>query len=257
MDKIIEFAVSNDLYVIEDTCEAHGAEYQDRKVGTFGDLGTFSFYFSHHISTIEGGMLVTNNDLFAEIAKALRAHGWVRELNQRAEIANRYSSIDERFLFANLGFNLRPTEIQGAFGIHQIKKLEPFIQIRRENARYWSDRLSGYSHILHLPDREEDPGSRRVWFGYPVTVCSEAPFTREEFMHFLESKGIATRPITAGNLEEQPALTLIDHRVHGGLPIARMIMRQSFFWGNHPKIGKKERTYVADCVEEFLRENYE
>ena len=254
MDRIMDIASRNNLYVIEDACEAHGAEYQGRKVGSFGDMGMFSFYFSHHISTIEGGMVVTNDDQFAEIAKMLRAHGWIRELSNRKDIAEQYPSIDERFLFINLGFNLRPTEIQGAFGIHQIKKLESFIQIRRENVQYWSDRLSKYTYVLYLPAREEASGLRRVWFGYPVTVRPEAPFTRKEFMEFLEAKGIATRPITAGNLEEQPALTLIDHRVHGELPIARMIMRQSFFWGNHPHIGEKERTYVADCVEEFLKE---
>ena len=254
MDKIMDIAARNNLYVIEDACEAHGAEYHGRKVGSFGDMGTFSFYFSHHISTIEGGMVVTNNDQFAEIAKTLRAHGWIRELSGRDEIASHYPSIDPRFLFVNLGFNLRPTEIQGAFGIHQIKKLESFIQIRRENAQYWSDRLSKYTNVLHLPAGEEPVGARRVWFGYPVTVRPEAPFTRKEFMEFLEAKGIATRPITAGNLEEQPALSLIDHRVHGELPIARMIMWQSLFWGNHPHIGEKERTYVADCVEEFLKE---
>jgi CDP-6-deoxy-D-xylo-4-hexulose-3-dehydrase len=254
MDKIMKIASRNNLYVIEDACEAHGAEYQGEKVGSFGDMGTFSFFFSHHISTIEGGMIVTNNDQFAELAKTLRAHGWVRELRDRKGIAKQYSAIDERFLFINLGYNLRPTEIQGAFGIHQIKKLEPFIQIRRENAQYWSDRLSKYTNVLYLPAQEELSGSRRVWFGYPVTVRPEAPFARKEFMEFLESKGIATRPITAGNLEEQPALTLIDHRVHGELSIARMIMRQSFFWGNHPYIGQKERTFVADCVEEFLKE---
>jgi len=254
MDKIMEIASRNNLYVIEDACEAHGAEYQGGKVGSFGDMGTFSFFFSHHISTIEGGMIITNNDQFAELAKTLRAHGWIRELEDRKGIAKQYPAIDERFLFINLGYNLRPTEIQGAFGIHQINKLEAFIKIRRENAQYWSDRLAKYANVFYLPAREEPSGSRRVWFGYPVTVHPEAPFTRKELMEFLEAKGIATRPITAGNLEEQPALQLIDHRVCGKLPIARMIMRQSFFWGNHPHIGQKERTYVADCVEEFLKE---
>ena len=252
MDKIMEFASSRDLYVIEDACEAHGAEYQGKKVGAFGDLGTFSFFFSHHISTIEGGMIVTNNDQFAEMAKILRAHGWIRELSHRKEISGRYPSIDERFLFVNLGFNLRPTEIQGAFGIHQIKKLEGFIQARRENAQYWSDRLFKYSNVLHLPAKKEDAGSRRVWFGYPITVLPETPFTREEFVQFLEAKGIETRPIMAGNLAEQPAMDLIDHRIQGEIPNARMIMRRSFFWGNHHNIGERERAYVADCVEEFL-----
>jgi len=253
MDKIMNIAMEHNLYVIEDACEAHGAEFKGQKVGSFGDLATFSFFFSHHISTIEGGMIVTDNDRFAEMAKTLRAHGWIRELSGQDKIASRYPSIDSRFLFVNLGFNLRPTEIQGAFGIHQIKKLERFIQIRGENAQYWSDRLFKHSHVLHLPAKKGNTGSRRVWFGYPITVLPEAPFTREEFVQFLESEGIETRPIMAGNLAEQPALDLIDHRIQGELPNARMIMRQSFFWGNHHNMGERERVYVADCVEEFMK----
>lgn len=112
----MQIAEDHDLFVIEDACEAHGAEFNGRKVGSFGDLSTFSFFFSHHISTIEGGVVLTDNDEYAELARSLRAHGWVRELKTREKIAGRYSGIDDRFLFINIGFNVRPTEIQGGFG---------------------------------------------------------------------------------------------------------------------------------------------
>jgi len=110
----MKIAKEHKLYVIEDSCEAHGAEFQGQKVGSFGDMGTFSFFFSHHISTIEGGMVVTDNDEFAELARGLRVFGWIRDLKDKDKIAKKYNGIDPRFLFINVGYNFRPMEIQGA-----------------------------------------------------------------------------------------------------------------------------------------------
>jgi CDP-6-deoxy-D-xylo-4-hexulose-3-dehydrase len=251
MDKIMEIAEKNGLQVIEDACEAHGAEFNGRKVGSFGDLSTFSFFFSHHITTIEGGILLTNNEEYAEVAKSLRAHGWIRELKHREEVAKMYPHIDKRFLFVNIGFNIRPTEIQGAFGIHQLRKLEDFIKIRRENARFFTKELSEFSDYLLLP--EERANTRHVWFGYPITVKERAGFTREELVSFLEEGGIETRPIMAGNLAEQPALNLYRHKVVGRLDNAWIVMRNSFFFGNHQGIGKEEREYIVSRISEFIR----
>ncbi len=128
IEEIMEIAQEKDIFVIEDTCESHGAELNGKKVGTFGDIGTFSFYFSHHITTIEGGMVVTNNEDYFELAKSLRVFGWARNLKNYEEHTRKHPNIDKRFLFVNRGFNFRPTEIQGAFGIHQIKKLDKFIE---------------------------------------------------------------------------------------------------------------------------------
>ena len=252
MKEIMEIAEEHDLFVVEDCCEAHGAEFNGKKVGSFGDISTFSFFFSHHISTIEGGMVLTNNEEYAELAKSLRAHGWIRELKNRNEISKKYKEIDERFLFINLGYNVRPTEIQGAFGIHQIKKLDKFIEIRRNNARYWTENLKQYSDYLLLP--EERNGTKHVWFGYPVTVKPTAPFTRKELVDFLEQKGIETRPIMAGNIAEQPAMKLFKYRKAGELNNSKIIMRNSFFFGNHQGIGKVEREYIADCISEFTEQ---
>lgn len=252
MKRIMEIAEDHDLFIIEDACEAHGAELDGKKVGSFGHLATFSFFFSHHISTIEGGMLLSSNEEYVEVAKSLRAHGWIRELKDKEKIAKKYIEIDQRFLFINLGFNLRPTEIQGAFGIHQLKKLDRFIRIRRENARYWTKELEGYSEYLSLP--VEISNAKHVWFGYPISIRSTAPFSREELTAYLEMKRIETRPIMAGNIAEQPAMKLFKYREVDSLKNSRTIMRRSFFFGNHHGIGKEEREYIAHCIKEFINE---
>jgi CDP-6-deoxy-D-xylo-4-hexulose-3-dehydrase len=250
MDEIMSIARRRNLLVIEDACEAHGAEYRGRRAGSFGDIGTFSFFFSHHITTIEGGMLVTNNDDYAELARALRAFGWVRDLKEREAITRQHPDIDPRFLFINIGYNLRPTEIQGAFGIRQMAKLEGYIETRRENARYWGERLGALDHLLLHREAE---GTRHVWFGYPVVVRPEAPFARQALVDYLEARGVETRPIMAGNIDEQPAVRLFPYRKVGDLPNSRLIHRNAFFFGNHHGIGRGEREAIAEYIEEFVK----
>jgi CDP-4-dehydro-6-deoxyglucose reductase, E1 len=250
IDEVRKMAEGRDLFVVEDTCESTGAEFQGKKVGTFGDMGTFSFYMSHHISTIEGGMVVTDDEEMFEFLKAMRAFGWVRDLKDSKKYAAENPGIDPRFLFVTSGYNLRPTEIQGGFGIHQIRKLDRFIALRRRNAEYWNKRLRKYRDMLVLPS--EAVGTKHVYFGYPLTVRQEAPFGREELVAHLEKKGVETRPIMAGNIAEQPVLKHMPFRVWGELPNSRMIMRRSFFFGNHNGIGPVEREYIADSITEFL-----
>lgn len=251
MPRIMKIAQEHNLFVIEDACEAHGAELDGQRVGSFGDLATFSFFFSHHISTIEGGMVLTNNDELAELAKALRVFGWVRDLRDKDEVAKRHVDIDPRFLFINIGYNFRPTEIQGAFGVHQLKKLEKFIEIRRDNANFWTNNLRQYSDYLWL--HREREGTRHVWFGYPITIKPDAPFTRKEMVDFLEKRDVETRPIMAGNIAEQPAMKLFPYKKVGELPNSRLIMRNSFFFGNHHGIGKEEREAIVEYIGEFIR----
>ena len=250
IENIEKIAETHDLYVVEDACESTGAVVEGKKVGSFGDMGTFSFFLSHHISTIEGGMIVTDDDTLYENLKAMRAFGWVRDLRHKEKYALANKGIDPRFLFITSGYNLRPTEIQGAFGIHQIKKLDDFIELRRRNAAYWTKKLSSYSDLLILP--EEQPGTKHVYFGYPITVPPEAPFTREQLVDHLESKLIETRPVMAGNMAEQPVMKHVPHRVSGSLTNSRMIMRQSFFFGNHTGIGSQEREYITQSIIDFL-----
>jgi CDP-6-deoxy-D-xylo-4-hexulose-3-dehydrase len=248
--RISGIAEDHDLYLVEDACESTGAEIQEKKVGSFGDMGTFSFFISHHISTIEGGIIVTDNDALYEHLKAMRAFGWVRDLRDKNKLAQANEGIDPRFLFITDGYNLRPTEIQGAFGIHQIKKLDKFIEIRRKNAAYWTRKLAQYSDMLILP--EELAGTKHVYFGYHLTVAPGAPFTREQLVNHLEKKLIETRPVMAGNMAEQPVMKHLPHRISGTLDNSRMIMRNSFFFGNHTGIGEDERDYITESIGDFV-----
>jgi CDP-6-deoxy-D-xylo-4-hexulose-3-dehydrase len=243
-------ASRHDLVMVEDACEAHGARFEGKFVGTFGAMGTFSFYFSHHISTIEGGMLVTDDPGLADLTRMLRAHGWMRDVKKKPAILN--APIDERFLFVNLGYNFRPMEIQGGFGLHQVAKLEPFIKVRRDNVDYWNAGLRKHARWLRECRGRDTNGSRSVWFGYPISVRPEAPFSRDELVRFLESRRIETRPIMAGNFREQPAIELFPHRIAGSLERAEQVTRQSFFIGNHHAISERDRAYVIECVDEFM-----
>jgi len=250
MSRIKRICTNADVYLVEDACEALGTEVDGVKVGSFGDIGTFSFYFSHQISTIEGGMLVTNNGNFAELARSMRSFGWVRDIetHQRSHDAH----IDRRFLFEHMGFNFRPTELQGAFGIHQLKLLDEFIEIRKSNAEYWDKRFSTYTDVFILP--KERIGTKHSWFAYPLIIKTEAPFTRRELMSFLEDKLIETRTIMSGNMVEQPSMKYLKHRVHGELRNSMLISRNGFFFGNHQGIGKEERQYMAECIDQFVAE---
>lgn len=250
IDKIKNIAEKHRLVLIEDCCEAHGAECNKKKVGSFGDISTFSFYLSHHMTTIEGGMLLTNNEEYFELGKALRAFGWIRDLKDKSDLANKFPNIDSRFLFVNLGFNIRPTDLQGAFGIHQIKKLDEYIRIRRLNLHFWNKTLAKYSEYLQLP--HEKPNSLSVSFGYSILVKENAPFTQKQLMDFLESKKIETRSIMSGNIVNQPVSKHLDFRKSGSLSNSDKIMNNGFWFPNHQKIGMPEREYVANCISKFI-----
>jgi len=249
-DKIKQIADKREINLIEDCCEAHGAKIGNKSVGSFGICSTFSFFLSHHITTIEGGIVLTNNNAILDIATAQRAHGWIREMRNADEIAKEFPDVDKRFLFYETGFNLRPTEIQGAFGIHQIKKLDGFVKTRRNIAKEWNKSLNKFKDYLILP--EEIDGTTHSYFAYPITVKENAPFSRKEITEFLESKLIETRPIAGGNLTEQPSAKLYDHRVNGDLSNSKTIMRNSFFIGIHTGIKKQQQQYVIDTFNEFI-----
>ncbi len=253
MPALMKTAKRSGLFVVEDACEAHGATIGGKKVGTFGEMATFSFYFSHHMTTIEGGSLVSDNEGYLELAKVLRAHGYSRDLKDAAKVAKRYPQIDARFLFVNRGFNLRPTEVSAAFGIRQLPKLDAFIEGRRILAAYYNKRLGRHAGLLRV--QKEQPGHRNVQLGYSMIVEKGAPFTRKQFVDHLEAAGIETRPVIAGNIAEHPAMKLLKHRVHGRLPNARHIMRNGLYMGCHNGIGDEARGYVMDAVDEFVRKN--
>ena len=251
MDKLRDVARRQNLYLVEDACEAHGAEYDGKKAGSFGDVSTFSFFFSHHISTIEGGMVMTNDSGWADVCRSMRAHGWIRDLpeGQRSEVAAQHPDIDPRFLFLNPGYNFRPTEIQGAFGIHQVPRLEGFIERRRQNAAYFNKMLAPYQDFLQLPS--EAKNTRHSYFAYAITVKKGAPFTKQALVAHLESRGLETRPIESGNMAAQPAMKRLNYRA-GPLKNTEHIHKNGFFFGVHQGIGPEEREAVAGYFKEFF-----
>ena len=252
MDAIMDIARLHNLYVVEDSCEAHGAEYHGRKVGSFGDLSTFSFFFSHHISTIEGGMVLTSNPAWADELRSRRAHGWIREMSTWDQVAAANPQVDPRFLFAYPGYNFRPTEIAGAFGIHQLPRLDGLVEHRRSLAAYFNDALAPYRDWLHLPVSKAD--ARHSYFAYPITVKEGAPFTKRELAAFLEGKGLETRPIESGNMALQPAMKRINYRVSGDLRNAQYIHDNGFFFGTHQGIGEAEREAIVSYFHDFFDE---
>lgn len=249
MDQVIAFAEENDLWVIEDTCEALGARYDGKPAGTLGDAATFSFFFSHHITTIEGGMIVTRHTELAELLRCMRAHGWTRDLRSRQETEALYPEVDPDFLFVNAGFNLRPTEINAVFGLIQLRKLNGFNRRRNEIASLWNERFvpSIKQRIFHPMQPTER--AEAAWFGYPV-ICREPKIRRALKSHLREHE-IETRPIICGNMARQPGLAQVPHRIAGNLSGADKIMDCGLLWGLHPMMTEHDLEYVANAVLEF------
>ena len=250
MKELKALADKHGLWVMEDTCEALGTKSDGKFVGTLGDVGTYSFFFSHHITTIEGGMIVTNNDEFAELLRCMRAHGWTRHLRNRTAVEAKHPEIDPRFLFVNTGFNVRPTELNAAFGFPQLRKLKGFNEARVEVAETWSKAFEPLVAAGHFAPMKTTRGTSSTWFGFPI-VCRDRA-TRVALQEHLEKNGIETRPVICGNLARQPAFEKIPHRIAGELKGADRIMDNGLFWGSHPIMPKEQIEHVTKTVSNFF-----
>lgn len=250
MKAALEICRRHGLLLIEDCCEALGASYEGTSVGRFGKVGTFSFYFSHHMTTLEGGMCVTDDFELAEMMRILRAHGWTRELEAREKYTEKHPDLDPRFLFVNLGYNLRMTELQGVMGTVQLPKLEGFVERRRETSAAWQKDWSEWSDLFQF--QQETWGGRSSAFGFPLLLKERAFFTVKEITSALNAAGIETRPIICGNIAKQPAMQLYTHRVPGGLVHATRVMESGFSIGNHQAVDAEARAYVTSTIAEFM-----
>jgi CDP-4-dehydro-6-deoxyglucose reductase, E1 len=251
MDAIVDICKRRSLLLIEDCCEALGAFYDGKPVGKFGRVATFSFYFSHHMTTLEGGICVTDDFELAEMMRILRAHGWIREVEDKKRWTNRYPEIHERFLFVNLGYNLRATELQGAMGSVQLPKLDGYVQKRRDNAAWFRRTLGQFGDVMDF--QEETPKGLHSWFGFPITIRENARFDVQELMAALEAAHIETRPIICGNIARQPAMKLYPHRTVGDLRHANTVMDRSFSFGIHQDVGDAAREYIGEQFRLFLK----
>ena len=251
MDSMTAIAKERSLIIIEDACEAMGATFQGQPVGTFGAIGTFSTYFSHHITTLEGGFCLTSDQLTDELLRVLRSHGWIRDIERKEMFASEHPNIDPRFLFINLGYNLRPTELQGAMGHEQLDKLEGFLARRRAVAESYMQQLEPYFDHVRLQTTQKDGG--HAWFGMPIIIRDNQHFTTAQLTKFLNRRGIETRPLIAGNIARQPALKYYPHKVRGELVGADKAMTDGFAIGNHHAMDDQAVAYVAGVFKEFFR----
>ena len=250
MDAIMSLAKKHNLFVIEDCCEAMGAKFDGKPVGSFGDVGNFSFFFSHHISTLEGGISVTNNFALTETMRILRAHGWSREADEHKKYVEKYPDIDPRFIFINQGYNLRPTEVNAAMGQHQLPKLDAFIDNRRETAEFYLKTFAKYEEFFRF--QQETPKGKHVWFGFAITLKDNTPFTVKDITTFIQKNNIETRPVIAGNMARHPAFDMYEHRISGNLDAADTIMKKGFALACHHAVDKNAREYVAHVIDTFM-----
>jgi len=249
MDALLRFADKHNLWVVEDTCEALGSRWKGSALGSLGTMGTYSFYFSHHMTTIEGGMVVTQDEGLADLLRALRAHGWTRHLSKPPELGPRYAGLDPRFCFINMGFNVRPTEINAVLGLEQLKKLEAFNKQRREIFAVWQKGLERWVRAGHFAVQAFEEGVDAAPFAFPI-VCATAE-GRNALQAHLEGAGIETRPLVCGNLLRQPAFEFLPYRAPAALPGADALHERGLYWGLHPVLTEEEVAYVLQQVDGF------
>jgi CDP-4-dehydro-6-deoxyglucose reductase, E1 len=234
-----------DIVLLEDNCESMGATHGDRACGTLGLMGSFSFFFSHHISTMEGGMVATDDDELAEIVTSLRAHGWTRNLTPGSPLAaGAEDPFQEAFRFVLPGYNVRPLEMSAAVGSVQLERVAGFLAQRRANAAHWQRRMAPLADSYRI-QRQPDTGS---WFGLAFTVRPEAPFGRERVVAALTEAGVACRPVVTGNFTRQPALRHIDHVTDSALTGADLVHDRGLYVGNAERDLRDEIDLLTDTL---------
>ena len=244
MDALSALCTQHRLLLIEDACEALGSRFGGREAGRFGLMGTYSFYFSHHITTVEGGMIVTDDDELAGLLRMLRSHGWRRDDAPGAAVP-----FDDRYRFVTTGFNVRPSELNAALGIHQLTRLDAFNDRRKALNRDLTNALVSHFEAGHLRRVVASPAVDAAWFGYPV-VCRTRT-ERDALSAHLEANGVETRPIICGNMARQPAMAHVRHRIVGSLDGADEVMDRGLYWGLHPTCGSGEIEYLSQLLRDF------
>jgi CDP-6-deoxy-D-xylo-4-hexulose-3-dehydrase len=221
---------NKDIIVIEDNCESLGAEIDNRKAGTFGIMGSFSSFFSHHISTMEGGLIVTDDEELYQILLSLRAHGWTRNLPKYNHVCAEKSDdpFKESFRFVLPGYNVRPLELSGAIGVEQVKKLPALIEARRKNGKILQDLMSDHPEIII--QREIGKSS---WFGFSLVIRPGSQLTRANLLKLLNDHGFECRPIVAGNFAKNEVMRYLNADIFGELKNADHIDQNGLFVGNH------------------------
>lgn len=257
MDAISDIVNDFELYFIEDNCDALGSTYNGQKTGSFGDISTCSFYPAHHITMGEGGSVSTHLHELYKVMKSIRDWGrdcWCDQSSKDGACGKRFDyeidgvKYDHRYIYSHIGYNLKPTEMQAAFGLAQLDRLEGFVQKRKENYNYLHSRLKGYDEFAFpVPLKGSDPS----WFCFPIRVTSNAKFTRNDIVKYLEGKGIQTRLLFAGNITKQPAYKNVRMDIES-TENAETVMNSVFFIGVHPNLTKIQLDYMVKTIGEYI-----
>lgn len=261
IERVLSLAEKHSLFLIEDNCDALGSIYGDRLTGSYGHLSTCSFYPAHHITTGEGGAVLTSDRTLFRIITSLR--NWGRDCfcgpGESDKCGQRFSGqfgtlpygYDHKYVYSHIGYNLKMTDIQAAIGVKQLKKLDGFCETRRRNFELWQKGFEPYKDSFVLP--EATKGSDPAWFAFPVTLRDDVSFPRTELTNYLNKHLIETRNLFGGNLLRQPAYQSIHHRRIGDLNNTDRIMNNTFFLGTYPRIGIEHIEYTMDVIAAFLR----
>ena len=254
MEEIMRISEQYNIPVLEDCCEAHGSSINGKKAGSFGLISTFSFFVAHNMTTGEGGMIMTNDDSLYDILCSVREFGRLTKYEENQPRFyyedNHLKEYDERYVFTNIGYNLRMTDIAASLGIEQLKKLDEFNNKRVKIAQSYSDELSVYSKWLVLPSTPK--GYFNSFYGYPIVIKDEAPFTRKEIVNFLEDNNIETRAFMAGDLSKQPAYVNTNWKKPFEMPNTELLLNNAFFIGCHPFVSSDQKQHIVDTFNQFM-----
>ena len=235
-DIINRFIKDRDIFIFEDNCESMGAEYKGRQTGTFGIVSTFSTFFSHHMATMEGGFVTTDDEELYHVLLSLRAHGWTRNLPAENHVANKKNDwFEESFRFVLPGYNVRPVEMSGAIGIVQLKKLPSFLKQRRENAKLFVELFKDHSDFIIQKDIDNSS-----WFGFSLIISPGSNLKREDVINKLQKHNIDCRPIVTGNFTKNDVMKFFDYEIHRELKNADHLHNSGLFVGNSHVCLKKE-----------------
>jgi CDP-6-deoxy-D-xylo-4-hexulose-3-dehydrase len=264
LDKVTELCKKYNLWLIEDTCDALGSKYKNEYVGTFGDIGTLSFYPAHHITMGEGGAVFMKNPQLKLIAESFR--DWGRDCycapgkdnTCNCRFSQQHGSLpfgyDHKYVYAHSGYNLKITDMQAACGLAQLDKLPTFILKRKQNFEYLKNRLSTLSDFIQIakPTEHSEPS----WFGFPITLKENCGVNRVDLLRYLDENKIGSRLLFAGNLIKQPYFENIPHKVVGSLENTDKTMNYTFWIGLYPALNSEHFEYIAEKLEDFFGVNF-
>jgi CDP-6-deoxy-D-xylo-4-hexulose-3-dehydrase len=261
LDRVVEFAKKHRLWLIEDCCDALGSTYKDRKTGTFGDIATFSFYPAHHLTMGEGGCVVTESPLLKTLIESFRDWGrdcWCEPGKDNTcgkrfgwQLGELPCGYDHKYTYSHIGYNLKLTDMQAAVGVAQLKKLPAFIESRKINFRTLVEGLRDLEDFFVFA--EPTPGSDPSWFGLPIAIRTDAPFSRDTLIRFLEERKIATRLVFAGNLTRQPAYEKVQYRTISDLAVSDLVMNRSFWVGVYPGLRPEQISHIINSFHEAIK----